>query len=144
MRFDERLPRSHRLAIDDGVRAWRFDELHTEAQRRADELAARGLRRGDAFGWLGANSVILPGVHLGKNSVVAAGTVVRPGRYPDHAVIAGVPGKVVRTHDPELGWDPPLRETGTPTRVPTPVTGLPPEVPAEPPEPGSPTRFPPA
>ncbi|MEV6820232.1 acyltransferase [Nocardiopsis dassonvillei] len=94
--------------------------------------------------WIGANAVILPGVHLGRNSVVAAGTVVRPGTYPDHAVIAGVPGKVVRTHDPELGWDPPLRETGTPTRVPTPVTGLPPEVPAEPPRPGSSTRFPPA
>lgn len=97
-----------------------------------------------AGSWLGANSVILPGVHLGQNSVVAAGTVVRPGTYPDHAVIAGIPGKVVRAHDPELGWDPPLRSTGTPTRVPTPVTGLPPEAPAEPPEPGSPTRFPPA
>ncbi len=97
-----------------------------------------------AGSWLGANSVILPGVHLGQNSVVAAGTVVRPGTYPDHAVIAGIPGKVVRGHDPELGWDPPLRSTGTPTRVPTPVTGLPPEAPAEPPEPGSPTRFPPA
>ncbi|KOX18317.1 acyltransferase [Nocardiopsis sp. NRRL B-16309] len=94
--------------------------------------------------WVGANAVILPGVHLGRNCVVAAGSVVRPGRYPDHSVIAGVPGKVVREYDPELGWEPPMRETGTPTRVPTPATGPTPDTPAEPPEPGSATRFPPA
>ncbi|WP_304453478.1 acyltransferase [Nocardiopsis sp. YSL2] len=94
--------------------------------------------------WVGANAVVLPGVHLGRNCVVAAGTVVRPGRYPDHSVIAGVPGKVVRAYDPELGWEPPMRETGTPTRVPTPAAGPTPDLPAEPPEPGSSTRFPPA
>lgn len=94
--------------------------------------------------WLGANSVVLPGVHLGRNCVVAAGTVVRPGAYADHSVIAGIPGKVVRSYDEELGWDPPMRETGTPTRVPTPVTGLPPGAPSEPPQPGSATHFPPA
>ncbi|MBE3000232.1 acyltransferase [Nocardiopsis sp. HNM0947] len=94
--------------------------------------------------WLGANSVVLPGVHLGRNCVVAAGTVVRPGTYADHSVIAGIPGKVVRTYDDQLGWDPPLKEAGTPTRVPTPSAGLPPEVPADPPDPGSATRFPPA
>ncbi|MFW6642239.1 acyltransferase [Nocardiopsis algeriensis] len=94
--------------------------------------------------WIGANAVILPGVHLGRNSVVAAGSVVRPGTYPDHAVVAGVPGKVVRTYDPELGWQPPMRDMGTPTRVPTLASGPPTGAPAEPPEPGSPTRFPPA
>ncbi|SHK61482.1 Hexapeptide repeat of succinyl-transferase [Nocardiopsis flavescens] len=93
--------------------------------------------------WIGANAVILPGVHLGRNSVVAAGTVVRPGTYPDHAVIAGIPGRVVRSHDAELGWQPPLRETGTPTRVPTPAAGPLPGAPAEPPGPGTQTRFPP-
>lgn len=94
--------------------------------------------------WLGANTVILPGVRLGRNCVVAAGTVVRPGTYADHSVVAGIPGKVVRSYDEELGWDPPMREYGTPTRVPTPVTGLPPGAPTEPPQQGSSTRFPPA
>ncbi|WP_017576706.1 acyltransferase [Nocardiopsis kunsanensis] len=97
-----------------------------------------------AGAWLGANSVILPGVHLGRNCVVAAGTVVRPGTYADHSVIAGVPGKVVRTYADELGWDPPLKDSGTPTRVPTPSSGLPPEAPVDPPGHGSATRFPPA
>ncbi|RNL82815.1 acyltransferase [Halostreptopolyspora alba] len=61
-------------------------------------------------GWIGANAVILPGVRLGRNCVVAAGSVVRPGDYPDHSVIAGVPGRVVRRYDPETGWTPPLRD----------------------------------
>ena len=49
--------------------------------------------------WLGTGVVILPGAHLGKNTVVAAGSVVRPGDYPDFAVLAGVPAKVVRHYD---------------------------------------------
>lgn len=58
--------------------------------------------------WIGVNAVILPGAQLGKNCVVAAGTVVIEGSYPDHSVIAGVPGKVVRRQvDGE--WTPPLR-----------------------------------
>ncbi|GAB3452232.1 acyltransferase [Streptomonospora sediminis] len=59
--------------------------------------------------WIGANAIVLPGVHLGRNCVVAAGTVVRPGDYPDHSVVAGIPGRVVRRYDPETGWVPPLR-----------------------------------
>jgi acetyltransferase-like isoleucine patch superfamily enzyme len=54
------------------------------------------------------NVVILPGARLGRNCVVAAGTVVTEGDYPDHSVIAGVPGKVVRRYaDGE--WEPPLK-----------------------------------
>ena len=48
--------------------------------------------------WLGANVVILPGTVLGKNCVVAAGAVVR-GEFPDHCVVAGVPGKVIRVYE---------------------------------------------
>ncbi|MFC3994857.1 acyltransferase [Nocardiopsis sediminis] len=58
--------------------------------------------------WIGANAVILPGARLGRNCVVAAGSVVRAGEYPDHSVIAGVPGRVVRGYDSEEGWVPPL------------------------------------
>lgn len=46
--------------------------------------------------WLGTGVVILPGAQLGRNTVVAAGSVVRPGDYPDYAVLAGVPAKVVK------------------------------------------------
>ena len=53
--------------------------------------------------WLGANAVILPGTVLGRNTVVAAGAVVR-GTFPDHVVLGGVPAKVLRHYDPAKGW----------------------------------------
>ena len=53
--------------------------------------------------WLGTNVVILPGTHLGRNTTVAAGAVVR-GTFLDHAVLGGVPAKVLRHYDPEAGW----------------------------------------
>lgn len=46
--------------------------------------------------WIGHGAVILPGARLGRNVVVAAGSVVLAGDVPDHAVVAGVPGRVVR------------------------------------------------
>jgi serine acetyltransferase len=64
--------------------------------------------------WLGAGCVILPGARLGRNVVVAAGSVVR-GDVPDFAVVAGAPARVVRRWEPGSGWQPPLR---TPAPVP--------------------------
>ncbi len=46
--------------------------------------------------WLGHGAVILPGARIGRQCVVAAGSVVR-GEVPDHSVVAGVPAKVIRT-----------------------------------------------
>ncbi len=44
--------------------------------------------------WLGANSLILPGVTIGENAVIAAGTVVT--KDVDHnVVVAGVPAKPI-------------------------------------------------
>lgn len=45
--------------------------------------------------WIGANSVILPGVTIGKNSIVAAGSVVTAS-IPDNCICAGIPAKIVR------------------------------------------------
>ncbi|WP_419993004.1 acyltransferase [Streptomyces boninensis] len=73
-----------------------------------------------AGSWLGAGALILPGARLGRNVVVAAGSVVR-GEVPDHAVVAGAPAKVVRRWDPEGGWQPPLR-TPTPRPIPEGIT----------------------
>lgn len=70
--------------------------------------------------WIGTGAVILPGTRLGRNVVVGAGAVVR-GEVPDHAVVAGAPARVVRSWDPEKGWQPPLR-TPTPVPVPDDVT----------------------
>lgn len=48
--------------------------------------------------WLGANAVITDGVHIGKGAVVAAGAVVTDD-VPPHAVVAGIPARVVRLID---------------------------------------------
>ncbi len=55
-----------------------------------------------AGSWLGAGAIVLPGARIGRNVVVAAGSVVR-GDVPDHCVVAGVPAKVVREHT-KAGW----------------------------------------
>jgi acetyltransferase-like isoleucine patch superfamily enzyme len=53
--------------------------------------------------WLGAGAVVLPGACIGRNVVVAAGSVVR-GAIPDRCVVAGVPARVVRQYQPGEGW----------------------------------------
>lgn len=45
--------------------------------------------------WLGANVVVLPGVTIGKNSVVGAGSIVTKS-VPDRVVVAGNPAKVIK------------------------------------------------
>jgi len=55
-----------------------------------------------AGSWLGAGAIVLPGARIGRNVVVAAGSVVR-GEIPDHSVVAGVPARVVRSRT-EGGW----------------------------------------
>lgn len=46
--------------------------------------------------FLGIGSVIQPGVRLGRRCVVGANAVVLAGDYPDGAVLAGVPARVLR------------------------------------------------
>lgn len=45
--------------------------------------------------WIGGNSVICPGVHIGNNVVIGAGSVVTKD-IPDWSIAAGNPCKVIR------------------------------------------------
>lgn len=45
--------------------------------------------------WIGGNTVIVPGVHIGSNTVIGAGSVVTKD-IPDWAVAAGNPCRVIR------------------------------------------------
>lgn len=45
--------------------------------------------------WVGANSVILPGVTIGKHAVIGANSVVRTS-VPDFCVAVGSPAKVIK------------------------------------------------
>lgn len=48
--------------------------------------------------FIGVNSTILMGSHIGNNSIVGAGALVS-GKFPDDVVIAGNPAKVICTID---------------------------------------------
>lgn len=51
--------------------------------------------------WLGAGSILLDGVTVGRGSVVAAGSVVTRD-VPPYSVVAGVPAKVMRQRGERL------------------------------------------
>ena len=45
--------------------------------------------------WIGTRAVILDGVKIGRNSIVAAGSVVNKD-VPPYAIVAGVPAKIIK------------------------------------------------
>lgn len=53
-----------------------------------------GIEIGDDC-WIGANCVLLDGTRLGTGTVVGAGTVIK-GHWPDYAVIAGNPARIIK------------------------------------------------
>lgn len=45
--------------------------------------------------WIGAGAIILPGVTVGENSIVAAGAVVAKD-VPDNVLVGGVPARIIK------------------------------------------------
>jgi len=56
------------------------------------KIAPVHIKRG---AWISVGSIILPGVTIGENTIVAAGAVVTKS-MPDHCVVAGVPARVIK------------------------------------------------
>lgn len=52
--------------------------------------------------WIGHGAFILPGVNIGKGAVVAARTVVTKD-VPDYSIVAGNPGRIVKTRTANVG-----------------------------------------
>ena len=48
--------------------------------------------------WIGANSIILPGVKIEDNSVIGAGSTIIED-VPAYSVVAGNPGKIIKQYD---------------------------------------------
>ncbi len=46
--------------------------------------------------WIGANATILPGVTIGENAVVAAGSIVNKD-VPENTIVGGIPAKIIKT-----------------------------------------------
>lgn len=46
--------------------------------------------------WIGAGAIIMKGVRIGENSIVAAGAVVS-NDIPDNVIAGGIPAKIIKT-----------------------------------------------
>jgi acetyltransferase-like isoleucine patch superfamily enzyme len=77
------------VTILGGTRNFRLRSTPITEQGSTNE----GLLIGDDV-LIGANSVILPGCHLGKGAVVGAGSVVTR-EVPPYAIVSGAPARIV-------------------------------------------------
>lgn len=46
--------------------------------------------------WIGEGAMVMPNVHIGKGSIIAANSVVTKD-IPPYSIVAGIPAKVIRT-----------------------------------------------
>lgn len=65
------------------------------SKRRAGTERATSIEIGSGT-WIGCRATLLGGARIGSGSVIAAGAMVIAGDYPDSALLAGVPARVVR------------------------------------------------
>lgn len=86
------------ITIDNGVligpKVSLLTEHHPLKPSRRNELGAKPIHI-KRNAWIGAGAIILPGVTVGENSVVAAGAVVNKD-VPDNTVVGGIPAKVIK------------------------------------------------
>lgn len=102
------LDASFGLEIGEGCQISTFTAMFTHSSHAAIRLYGRAyvatpvkqayftapIRLG-AYTYIGAHATLLPGTVLGKGCIVSAHSLVRGGVYPDFAILAGQPAKVV-------------------------------------------------
>jgi acetyltransferase-like isoleucine patch superfamily enzyme len=72
----------------------KFSDLNTPIYYQGHSQAKRVILRKGC--WIGANAIILPGVEIGENTVVGAGSVVTKS-LPKAVIAAGIPAKTIKT-----------------------------------------------
>ena len=79
-----------------GITVTALNHNFEDTAKRIDEqgITTKEVIIGDDV-WIGTNAVILPGVTIGRHSVVAAGAVVTKD-VPDCCIVGGVPAKVIK------------------------------------------------
>ena len=79
-----------------GITVTALNHNFKDAEKRIDEqgVSTTPVTIGDDV-WIGANAIILPGVHIGQHCVIAAGAVVTKD-VPDHSLVGGVPAKIMK------------------------------------------------
>lgn len=76
------------------VSIYTMNMLGTAGARRRHEARVKPVTIGNDV-WICGNAVIRPGVHIGDNSIIAAGAVVVHD-VPANTMVAGVPAEVVQ------------------------------------------------
>ena len=79
-----------------GITVTALNHNFQDSSRRIDEqgVSTQAVIIDDDV-WIGANAVVLPGVHIGRHCVVAAGAVVTHD-VPEGCIVAGVPAKIIK------------------------------------------------
>lgn len=67
---------------------------HGIAPALRQSLVPAPIHLGDRV-WIGSNATVLPGVSIGTNSIVGAGSVVTKD-VPENCIVAGVPARLIR------------------------------------------------
>ncbi len=57
------------------------------------------------YAWIASNAIVLPGISIGKGSVVGAGSVVTKD-VPSYSVVGGNPAKIIGQRNPKLSYSP--------------------------------------
>ena len=87
------------IAIEDGVFIGPGAKILTEGHPEQPEIRHTLQTKPVVIrrkAWIGAGAIILPGVTVGENAIIAAGAVVTKD-VPDNTIAAGVPAKILRS-----------------------------------------------
>lgn len=96
----------NKVIIEDSVlmadRVFISDHIHGFKNPRLPVMQQPLESRGDVViktgAFIGVNAVILPGVHIGKNAIVGASSVVTKS-VPDYTVVTGIPAKIIKKYN---------------------------------------------
>ena len=78
--------------------------LSLEHDPNSAEFAARGGKVVvEEYAFIGARAIVLPGVHLGRGAVVAAGAVVTRD-VGEYEIVGGVPARPIGQRSQELHY----------------------------------------
>lgn len=78
-----------------------FDDIHKPMQVQG--LASRSVSIEDDV-WIGGHSIILPGVTVGRGSIVAAGAVITKD-VPPFTIVGGNPARIIKRRDANVQQD---------------------------------------